>query len=161
MYIPGGYHNGGHHSLVNPASGYSLGHSVTNLSSNPAPSYVQHQQQRARSTTPTGGNRTLLDSSMDPNPPRMLYAELQFPVTSNYGSMKKKGQRHSNTSSSGNTNNTSSSTVLSSAGEPSPPSSEDSHHLQQQQQQQANMSLENVHRYVPDFVAVSQRKTAV
>ena len=75
----------------------------------------------------------------------MLYAELQFPVTSNYGSMKKRGQREKarqqqqqqsqqpDASMLGplsvgdrHSNNTASTTVLSSAGEPSPPHSEDS-----------------------------------
>ena len=128
---------------------------------------------RARSTTPTNQDpnpsaftrahqgkvtfypsyKTYVSNKLvtgQPKDQRMLYAELQFPVTSNYGSMKKRSQR-----SSANTNST---TVLSSAGEPSPPSSDDSQNISQ--------SLDNMHRYLPDYTTNPNptsinRKTAV
>ena len=126
----------------------------------------------------------------------------QFPVTSNYGSMKKRSQR-----SATNTNST---TVLSSAGEPSPSASEEAAAalhggdpsaaaamaaislrlvcslFRQTEHQpilaflvsrgrgpnqeiagqlQPNLkllfSVDNVHRYVPEYLAISNRKTAV
>lgn len=78
----------------------------------------------------------------------ILYAELQFPVTSNYGSMKKRSQRDRVLeSSSGNTT----ATTSVNSGEPSPTN----------MIQDAMGSMDSVHRYVPDFVAVSARKTAV
>ena len=87
---------------------------------------------------------------------RMLYQELQFPVTSNYGSMKKRSQRSSAANST--SNNTNSTTVLSSAGEPSPPSSTDDSH---NSTLPVSHSLDNVHRYLPEYLAISNRKTAV
>ena len=111
---------------------------------------------------------------------RMLYAELQFPSTSNYGSMKKRGghrdkhrasssaapvHQHQHDPSAGDrhSNNTASTTVLSSAGEPSPPHSEDSHGGGGGANHNSilSQSVDNVHRYVPDYVAVGARKTAV
>jgi hypothetical protein len=84
----------------------------------------------------------------------MLYNELQFPVTSNYGSMKKRSQR--------STTNTNSTTVLSSAGEPSPSASAAEEAMDQLSGLQAiSLSVDNVHRYVPDYLAISNRKTAV
>ena len=83
----------------------------------------------------------------------ILYAELQFPVTSNYGSMKKRSQRDRNVhvmdSGSGNTT----ATTSVNSGEPSPTNIITSH--------DGLGSMDSVHRYVPDYVAVSTRKTAV
>ncbi len=87
----------------------------------------------------------------------ILYADLQFPVTSNYGSMKKRSQRDRildpqmliHGSTSGNTT----ATTSVNSGEPSPTNMMPNEgHLG---------SMDSVHRYVPDFVAVSTRKTAV
>ena len=100
----------------------------------------------------------------------ILYAELQFPVTSNYGSMKKRSQRdrvhHQGVpgiptghapggisqepgSVSGNTT----ATTSVNSGEPSPTMMASMH--------EGLGSMDSVHRYVPDYVAVSTRKTAV
>ncbi len=157
MYIPG-YHNTlGHSSHQAAHSNYSLG---------PAP-------MRARSTTPTGGG---LEPGVNGVPSghaaaavginsRMAYNDLQFPVTSNYGSMKKRSQR--------STTNTNSTTVLSSAGEPSPTASgaalaggvmiggDDDPAGMGGMGPPISLSVDNVHRYVPDYLAVSNRKTAV
>ena len=99
----------------------------------------------------------------------ILYAELQFPVTSNYGSMKKRSQRdrlqhqvpgvhphgvapgisQEPGSASGNTT----ATTSVNSGEPSPTMMASMH--------DGLGSMDSVHRYVPDYVAVSTRKTAV
>lgn len=110
----------------------------------------------------------------------LLYSELQFPVTSNFGSMKKKSHhRHSAHSSNTNsTNHTGSTTVLSMGmgsavgSDPSPHhSSDDSQNstIPISQSMDDNMhhahhlgtSSTMHHRYVPDFVAINARKTAV
>ena len=117
---------------------------------------------------------------------RIQYAELQFPVTSNYGSMKKKSKREHRDS----TNTTASTSVNSSAGggtgDPSPSTNmmmsmdggdgfdghkesavSMSHHISTpahnttQSTIASAQSLNSVHRYVPDYVAISNRKTAV
>eukprot|EP00094_Tigriopus_californicus_P013464 TCALIF_13024-PA protein Name:"Similar to KIRREL Kin of IRRE-like protein 1 (Homo sapiens)" AED:0.12 eAED:0.13 QI:0/0.83/0.76/0.92/0.91/1/13/506/759 len=133
VYIPG-YQQ--HHSIMNPQPNYSLG-----------PGSL-----RARSTTPTGGMMDHPGGIMGKDN-RMLYAELQFPVTSNYGSMKKKGHRFSASS----TNNTNSTTVLnSSTGEPSPTSEIDNNSTLP-----ISQSMDNMHRYLPDYLTISNRKTAV
>ena len=81
-------------------------------------------------------------------------ASFQFPVTSNYGSMKKRSQR--------STANTNSTTVLSSAGEPSPSASEEAAAAAVAGLHEAiSLSVDNVHRYVPEYLAISNRKTAV
>ena len=92
----------------------------------------------------------------------ILYAELQFPASSNYGSMKKRSQRdrvantnglppveHVHGSTSGNTT----ATTSVNSGEPSPTMMASIH--------DGLGSMDSVHRYVPDYVAVSTRKTAV
>ena len=79
-------------------------------------------------------------------------ATFQFPVTSNYGSMKKRSQR--------STANTNSTTVLSSAGEPSPSASEEAAAVAGLHEA-ISLSVDNVHRYVPEYLAISNRKTAV
>ena len=89
----------------------------------------------------------------------MLYQDLQFPVTSNYGSMKKRSQRASASAANSTSNNTNSTTVLSSAGEPSPPSSTDDN--SHNSTLPVSHSLDNVHRYLPEYLAISNRKTAV
>ncbi len=107
-------------------------------------------QPRARSVSPTAAAN---GGAFNPSPgggaaasggrdPRLLYAELQFPVTSNYGSMKKKGGHRR---SSGSQHTGSTAVLTSSSGEPSPPVSADDNHV----------------LYSQDFVAVSSRKTAV
>ena len=119
----------------------------------------QQQQQRAGSVSPgTAGAE---------NNRGILYAELQFPVTSNYGSMKKRSQRDS-------ANTTASTSVHS--GEPSPNSQQMMLSMNEGLDVAGNgnnnnntsstripsaQSLDNVHRYVPDYVAISNRKTAV
>ena len=80
-------------------------------------------------------------------------ASFQFPVTSNYGSMKKRSQR--------STANTNSTTVLSSAGEPSPSASEEAAAAVAGLHEAISLSVDNVHRYVPQYLAISNRKTAV
>ena len=89
----------------------------------------------------------------------MLYSELQFPVTSNYGSMKKRSNRHSNSS----TNHTSSTTILSVAGgDNSPNSTADG---SQNSTLPISQSMDNVNGgagYVNEYLAaVHSRKTAV
>ena len=138
-------------------SPYTIGGNITQAS-NP-------NLNRARSTTPTtqdpNGHAPFPRAAHGPHQgkdQRMLYAELQFPVTSNYGSMKKRSQR-----SSANTNST---TVLSSAGEPSPPSSSDDSH---NSTLPVSQSMDNMHRYLPDYqgnpnanpMPGGNRKTAV
>lgn len=131
-------------------------------------SYPQGQPEPTRSTSTTS---------------RIQYAELQFPVTSNYGSMKKKSKKEHRDS----TVTTASTSVNSSAGggtnEPSPThmmmsmdgndgydghkdsnaSNHASHpaHNTTQSTIASAQSLSSVHRYVPDYVAISNRKTAV
>jgi hypothetical protein len=85
----------------------------------------------------------------------ILYAELQFPVTSNYGSMKKRSQRDragaaSNIPEAGTTSGNTTTTTSVNSGEPSP-----THMIHD-----GLGSLDSVHRYVPDYVAI-HRKTAV
>ena len=149
MYIPAGYHNS------------TIGHSAVHPSPAIHPSGAAPL--RARSTTPTGG----ADLGGVVGLPggghghghgagnRMLYNDLQFPVTSNYGSMKKRSQR--------STANTNSTTVLSSAGEPSPSASEEAglHGIDPAAMAAISLSVDNVHRYVPEYLAISNRKTAV
>ena len=133
-------------------------------------SYPQGQPDQLRSTSTTS---------------RIQYAELQFPVTSNYGSMKKKSKKEHRDS----TVTTASTSVNSSAGggtnEPSPThmmmsmdggdcfdghkesnasiANHPSHpaHNTTQSTIASAQSLSSVHRYVPDYVAISNRKTAV
>ena len=111
--------------------------------------------QRARSVSPHEVNATSLSDHPRANSRGgILYAELQFPVTSNYGSMKKRSQRdrvqdpRDPGSMSGNTT----ATTSVNSGEPSPT------HMGPE----AMGSMDSVHRYVPDYVpVVSTRKTAV
>ena len=132
VYIPGYNANPGHSSL-----------SIHQQH----PVYGQVSSLRARSVTPTESNPN--GPGLPPN--RMLYADLQFPSTANYGSMKKKSShrdRHSATSSTNNTSSTS-------AGEASPSSDASQgaaagHHISQ--------SLDNVNRGYSEYV---NRKTAV
>lgn len=117
---------------------------------------------RARSVSPHEANVTSLSdhpraaaavAGRHPGPGNgILYAELQFPVTSNYGSMKKRSQRERvlDQLSSGNTT----ATTSVNSGEPSPTNMMSSEVL-------GSMDSVNHARYVPDFVAVSTRKTAV
>ena len=115
----------------------------------------QHLNGRARSVSPQEVQVASL-----PDHPRansrggILYAELQFPVTSNYGSMKKRSQRdrvmHGDIHGSTSGNTTATTSVNS--GEPSPTNMMPHDQMG---------SMDSVHRYVPDFVAVSTRKTAV
>jgi len=110
---------------------------------------------RARSTSPTGGDGGVVGlpgGGGHGHGNRMLYNDLQFPVTSNYGSMKKRSQR--------STANTNSTTVLSSAGEPSPSASEEAAAVAGLHEA-ISLSVDNVHRYVPEYLAISNRKTAV
>lgn len=87
----------------------------------------------------------------------ILYAELQFPVTSNYGSMKKRSQRDRVSAleaAGGLTSGNTTATTSVNSGEPSPTNMMASIHD----------SMDSVHqqqRYVPEYVAVSARKTAV
>lgn len=74
----------------------------------------------------------------------ILYAELQFPVTSNYGSMKKKSQRDSLHSISGAVSGSERSPVSDTSTLP-----------------MSSHSLENVHRYIPEYVSINNKKTAV
>ena len=77
-------------------------------------------------------------------------------MTSNYGSMKKRSQRSAA--------NTASTSVLSSAGEPSPSASEEAAaaaHAAAGLHEAISLSVDNVHRYVPEYLAISNRKTAV
>ena len=127
--------------------------------------YPQGQPEPTRSTSTTS---------------RIQYAELQFPVTSNYGSMKKKSKKEHRDS----TVTTASTSVNSSAGggtnEPSPThmmmsmdggdgydghkdsnasnyASQPAHNTTQSTIASAQ-SISSVHRYVPDYVAISNRK---
>ena len=73
--------------------------------------------------------------------------------------MKKRGHRHSSS-----TNHTNSTTILSVPGQdPSPNTSDDSGHNSTMPISQSldNVNIAQGHRYVPDFVAVNPRKTAV
>lgn len=136
----------------------------------PVPHQQQQQQpqhlagpngQRARSVSPHEVNAASLSDHPRANSRGgILYAELQFPVTSNYGSMKKRSQRDRvmdhgvgvmggpGGSISGNTT----ATTSVNSGEPSPT------HMGPE----ALGSMDSVHRYVPEYVpVVSTRKTAV
>ena len=117
---------------------------------------------RARSVSPnTTPNGLPLENPNGTTDRRgILYAELQFPVTSNYGSMKKRSKR---SAAADSTNTTASTSVHS--GEPSP-----SNHMMMSlnddpvaaaNNNASQQSLDSVHRYVPDYVAISNRKTAV
>jgi len=148
MYIPtaaaaapAGYHNS------------TIGHSGVHPSPALHPSGAAPL--RARSTSPTGGDGGVVGlpgGGGHGHGNRMLYNDLQFPVTSNYGSMKKRSQR--------STANTNSTTVLSSAGEPSPSASEEAAAVAGLHEA-ISLSVDNVHRYVPEYLAISNRKTAV
>ena len=90
----------------------------------------------------------------------ILYAELQFPASSNYGSMKKRSQRDRVTNTNGlpavehvSTSGNTTATTSVNSGEPSPTMMASIH--------DGLGSMDSVHRYVPDYVAVSTRKTAV
>jgi hypothetical protein len=161
VYVPG-YH---HHSMLSPQP--NLQQSLYSLNQSTSMLHQQQMPNRARSVSPGGHPGGGDVSSYDPQPNFQravtsgggggaLYNELQFPAASNYGSMKKRSQR-SQRNSNTSTANTGSTTILSSAGEPSPDANGvDSSHLA------SGTSVENVHhRYVPDFVAVGGRKTAV
>jgi len=116
-----------------------------------------HPGHRARSVSPHEVHATSLSDHPRANSRGgILYAELQFPVTSNYGSMKKRSQRdriqqeqiQQQGSMSGNTT----ATTSVNSGEPSPT------HMGVE----AMGSMDSVHRYVPEYVpVVSTRKTAV
>ena len=121
---------------------------------------------RARSVSPEAALAAAA-ASENPRGARgggILYAELQFPVTSNYGSMKKRSQRDRaptlgieplGGTHSGNTTTTTSVN----SGEPSPTNMM---HEGFEGAVAASGSMDSVHRYVPDYVAVvSTRKTAV
>lgn len=156
-----------------PVVGSSLASPVNPLPSN----------NRSRSVTPSN-NRT---SSVE-HVNRMLYAELQFPVTSNYGSMKKKSQRSrtdiqhhypSTTISNNNNNNSHNITVVTSATSASSGSTEYSsnatqyssetlrtaspiHPADQQLHHHQQQQQQQQHRYVPEYIQISSnRKTAV
>ena len=115
---------------------------------------------------------------------RMQYAELQFPVTSNYGSMKKKSKREHRDSAVTTASTSANSSAKNSTNDPSPSTnmmfsmdggdgfdghreSNTSNHAQHpahnttQSTIASAQSLNSVHRYVPDYVAISNRKTAV
>jgi len=147
---------------------------------------------RARSVSPnqhpaTTPNGLPLEGGAEGGRPNgILYAELQFPVTSNYGSMKKKSRKHSEHSAVQrpvhDSANTTASTSVNS-GEPSPStnmmssmnegidaagaSAATGYHPSAFTQpatagNTSQMSMDYPdHRYVPDFVAISNRKTAV
>ena len=133
-------------------------------------SYPQGQPEPTRSTSTTS---------------RIQYAELQFPVTSNYGSMKKKSKKEHRESTVTTASTSVNSSARGGSGEPSPtnmmmsmdgdaydghkesnasianhPSSHPAHNTTQSTIASAQ-SLSSVHRYVPDYVAISNRKTAV
>ena len=142
--MPAGYHNS------------TIGHSAVHPSPAIHPSGAAPL--RARSTTPTGGadHGGVVGLPGGGHGHGTRYNDLQFPVTSNYGSMKKRSQR-----SSANTNST---TVLSSAGEPSPSASEEAGLYaggDPAAMAAISLSVDNVHRYVPEYLAISNRKTAV
>jgi len=148
--------------MLSPQSHQQPNLQASLYSLNQAQSTSMLHQPRARSVSPNNG-QLHMDTSYDPQPGAFhrasqqhqqvpgLYNELQFPAASNYGSMKKRSQR-SQRNSNTSTQHTGSTTVLS-TGEPSPPSSGAAHDV--------SASVDNVHRYVPDFVAVGGRKTAV
>jgi len=108
----------------------------------------QQQQHRAGSISPN-----TLNTIMASGDNRILYAELQFPVTSNYGSMKKRSQRDS-------VANTTASTSVHS-GEPSPTSNIMMMSLSEEQLESGSLESIHGHRYVPEYLAISNRKTAV
>ena len=119
----------------------------------------QQMNGRARSVSPHEGGvvngASLSDHPRANSRGGILYAELQFPVTSNYGSMKKRSQRDRVNDGGGglpSSGNTTATTSVNS-GEPSPTNIITSH--------DGLGSMDSVHRYVPDYVAVSTRKTAV
>ena len=114
------------------------------------PLHPQHLNGRARSVSPQEVHvASLSDHPRANSRGGILYAELQFPVTSNYGSMKKRSQRDRVLEGSTSGNTTATTSVNS--GEPSPTN------IMPDQLG----SMDSVHRYVPDYVAVSTRKTAV
>lgn len=134
VYVPG-YHAGMH-----PASVSAVG--------------------RARSVSPEEGAGGLERARVGArNGGGILYAELQFPVTSNYGSMKKRSQRDRQGDMSGSTT----ATTSVNSGEPSPTNMMSSLHegLENAVHMASAQSMDSVHRYVPDYVAISSRKTAV
>jgi len=120
---------------------------------------AQANGQRARSVSPHEVNATSLSDHPRANSRGgILYAELQFPVTSNYGSMKKRSQRERvqeqglNPGHPGSMSENTTATTSVNSGEPSPT------HMGPE----AMGSMDSVHRYVPDYVpVVSTRKTAV
>lgn len=107
---------------------------------------------RARSVSPHEVHATSLSDHPRANSRGgILYAELQFPVTSNYGSMKKRSQRDRVLDPGSMSGNTTATTSVNS-GEPSPT------HMGPE----AMGSMDSVHRYVPEYLpVVSARKTAV
>ena len=115
----------------------------------------QHLNGRARSVSPQEVQvASLSDHPRANSRGGILYAELQFPVTSNYGSMKKRSQRDrvQHGLDQGSTSGNTTATTSVNSGEPSPTNMMPHDQLG---------SMDSVHRYVPDFVAVSTRKTAV
>ena len=68
---------------------YVPGYNPNVLRSTTASIQQQQQLHRAGSVSPNTINALMTTDN------RVLYAELQFPVTSNYGSMKKRSQRDS------------------------------------------------------------------
>ena len=130
-------------------------------------SYPQGQPEPQRSTSTTS---------------RIQYAELQFPVTSNYGSMKKKSKKEHRDSTVTTASTSANSSAGGGTGEPSPThmmmsmdgfdghkessaSNNNQAHYPAHNTTQSTIasaqSLSSVHRYVPDYVAISNRKTAV
>ena len=131
-------------------------------------SYPQGHPEPTRSTSTTS---------------RIQYAELQFPVTSNYGSMKKKSKKEHRDSNVTTASTSANSSAGGGTGEPSPTNmmmsmdggdALDGHkesnastinqhpaHNTTQSTIASAQSLSSVHRYVPDYVAISNRKTAV
>jgi len=142
-----------------PAGGAGLPATISGQLSQPhmTGSTVGLNGHRARSVSPQEINAASLSEHPRANSRGgILYAELQFPVTSNYGSMKKRSQRDRVASMAevlGSISGNTTATTSVNSGEPSP----------------TNMinpgeplgSMDSVHRYVPDYVAVSTRKTAV
>jgi hypothetical protein len=130
-----------------------------------------------------GGNLSSYPQGQQPEPTRststtsrIQYAELQFPVTSNYGSMKKKSKKEHRESTATTASTSVNSSARGGSGEPSPTTMMMSmdgdgfdghhkesvvHHNTTQSTIASAQSLSSVHRYVPDYVAISNRKTAV
>ena len=161
VYVPG-YHT----ALPNVSVGtINNNHRARSVSPEAAISTITSDHPRANSRGgqqgPHGGGQGI------------LYAELQFPVTSNYGSMKKRSQRdrvhphqvpgiipgighHAQSGISqepGSVSGNTTATTSVNSGEPSPTMMASMH--------DGLGSMDSVHRYVPDYVAVSTRKTAV